>query len=63
MDCLLIPKVCPYFLLRSKTYLKNRPPVQVLQTGFPAVQLACGCGETGLHILQGANYTAAQWIN
>ena len=26
MDCLPIPQFCPDFLLRSKTYPKERPP-------------------------------------
>ena len=58
MDCLPIPRFCLDFLLRSKGYLKERPPsAQALQIGIFQV-----CGEAGLQTLQGANYAAAQWF-
>ena len=36
MDCLPIPQFFPNFLLRSKTYLKERPPsARVVSREFP----------------------------
>ena len=63
MDCPPIPQFFPNFLLRSKTYLKECPPsasASVANREFPLQ--ARRCGETGLHTLQGANYTAAWWF-
>ena len=55
----------PSFALIScwglKLIRKSAHLVQALQTGIShcLASLARGCGETGLHTLQGANYTAA----
>ena len=56
MDCLPIPQFSLDFLLRSKTYLKEHPPSSSI------IKLAGGCGETGLYMLQAANYTATRWF-
>ena len=54
MDCLPIPQFCLDFLLRSKTYSKEYPrSTSTANRDFPL---------TGLHTLQGANYTIAQWF-
>ena len=59
MDCPPIHQFFPNFLLRSKTYLKERPPgASVANRDFPLSSKP----ESGLHTLQGANYTAAQWF-
>ena len=64
MDYPPIPQFWLDFLLRSKTYLKERPPsvLSIANLGISIVYQAQGCGEIGLHTLQGANYTAAQWF-
>ena len=60
MDCPSIPKFCLDFLLRSKTYVKEHPSsASTVNWEFPLSNKLGGCGETGLHTLQGANYTAA----
>ena len=60
MDCPPIPQFFLNFPLRSKTYLKERPPsASVANRDFP---LSSKPGESGLHTLQGANYTAVQWF-
>ena len=53
MDCLPIPQFCLDFPLRSKPYLRERPP--------SASKHARVCGETGLHTLQDVNNVAARY--
>ena len=45
MDCPPIPQFCLDFLLRSKTYLKERPPSASIANRFSTVYQAWGCGE------------------
>ena len=58
MDCPPIPKFCLDFLLKSKTYLKERPPsTSVVNRDFPPSSKP---EHVIFHILKGANYAATQ---
>jgi hypothetical protein len=53
IDCLPIPQLFLNFLLRSKIYSKEG-----LYSACMQALIAIGCGDTGLHTLQGALHAA-----
>ena len=49
MDCTPIPQFWLHLLLRSKTYLKENPPIANREFPLSNKPEAGGCGKTGLY--------------